>query len=69
MDRRRIGAEQAIATVTVIPGRDIGSAQRAARGLEPGIQRLLREIPGSHAQKRARPGMTASAVLLFMQTS
>src|SRR5436305_3984999 len=32
------------------------SGARSSR--EPGIQRLLREIPGSHAQVRARPGMT-----------
>src|SRR5437868_2315549 len=29
---------------------------------EPGIQRLLREIPGSPAQERERPGMTVAAL-------
>src|ERR1044072_9709371 len=39
----------------------IGRCHSGARSSrEPGIQRLLREIPGSPAQERERPGMTGA---------
>jgi hypothetical protein len=50
---RRIGAEQAIRIV--IPGQGHGPRKARPDGLEPGIQRLLREIPGSHAQEARAP--------------
>ena len=49
----RIRAEQAIGIV--IPGRGQGPRKARPDGLEPGIQRLLREIPGSHAQEARAP--------------